>query len=45
MVKWTRYIEEDDLLRFMKKAEVDIVLPLFEGVAETGKIKRKALKN
>ncbi|KAM1290851.1 hypothetical protein ACFX13_018340 [Malus domestica] len=29
----------------MKKEEVDIVLPLFDGVAETGKIKRKALKN
>ncbi|CAN6541225.1 unnamed protein product [Malus baccata var. baccata] len=40
-----KYIEEDDLLRFMKKEEVDIVLPLFDGVAETGKIKRKALKN
>ncbi|KAM0974934.1 mechanosensitive ion channel protein 10-like isoform X1 [Malus sylvestris] len=40
-----KYIEEDDLLRFMKKEEVDIVLPLFEGAAETGKIKRKALKN
>ncbi|ESQ46435.1 hypothetical protein EUTSA_v10000065mg [Eutrema salsugineum] len=36
------YIEEADLLRFMIKEEVDLVLPLIEG-AETGKITRKAL--
>ncbi|CAH2061230.1 unnamed protein product [Thlaspi arvense] len=35
------YIEENDLLRFMIKEEVDLVLPLIEG-AETGKITRKA---
>ncbi|KAF8096520.1 hypothetical protein N665_0307s0048 [Sinapis alba] len=35
------YIEEDDLLRFMIKEEVDLVLPLIEG-AETGKITRNA---
>ena len=35
-----RYIDEEDLQRFMKKEEVDNVLPLFEGAAETGKIKR-----
>ena len=40
-----RYIDEEDLLRFMKMEEVDNVLPLFEGAAETGKIKRKSLKN
>nr|VDD18837.1 unnamed protein product [Brassica rapa] len=33
------YIEEDDLLRFMIKEEVDLVLPLIEG-GETGKITR-----
>ena len=38
-------MDEEDLLRFMKKEEVDNVLPLFEGAAETGKIKRKSLKN
>ncbi|KAL8166576.1 hypothetical protein V2J09_008075 [Rumex salicifolius] len=37
------YIEEEDLLRFMKKEEADNVLPLFEGATETGKIKRSAL--
>ncbi|XVE97921.1 hypothetical protein REPUB_Repub03eG0060600 [Reevesia pubescens] len=41
----SKYIEEEDLLRFMKKEEVDNVLPLFEGALETGKIKRKTLKN
>ncbi|KAJ4873685.1 Mechanosensitive ion channel protein 9 [Raphanus sativus] len=35
------YINEDDLLRFMIKQEVDLLLPLIEG-AETGKITRKA---
>ena len=40
-----RYIDEDDLFRFMSKEEVDNMLPLFEGAVETGKIKRKTLKN
>lgn len=35
----------EDLLRFLSKGEVEIVLPLFEGAAETGKIKKSALKN
>ena len=38
-------MEEEDLLRFMKKEEVDNVFPLFEGAVESGKIKRKSLKN
>ncbi|GMY36385.1 mechanosensitive ion channel protein 10-like [Fagus crenata] len=41
----SKYIDEKDFLRFMKKEEVDNVLPLFEGAVETGKIKRKSLKN
>ncbi|XP_038710126.1 mechanosensitive ion channel protein 10-like isoform X4 [Tripterygium wilfordii] len=41
----SKYIDEEDLLRFIKKEEVDNVLLLFEGAAETRKIKRKALKN
>uniref|UniRef100_A0A2N9J0R4 Mechanosensitive ion channel MscS domain-containing protein n=1 Tax=Fagus sylvatica TaxID=28930 RepID=A0A2N9J0R4_FAGSY len=41
----SKYIDEEDLLRFMKKEEVDNVLPLFEGAAKIGKIKRKSLKN
>ncbi|KAJ1439896.1 Mechanosensitive ion channel MscS [Sesbania bispinosa] len=40
-----KYIEKEDLLRFMKNEEVENVLPLFEGAVETGKIKRKSLKN
>ena len=40
----TRYIDEDDLRRFMIKEEVDLVFSLFEG-AETGRIDRKALTN
>ncbi|KAI4344579.1 hypothetical protein L6164_011787 [Bauhinia variegata] len=40
-----KYIDEEDLLRFMKREEVENVLPLFEGASETGKIKRKSLKN
>ncbi|KAG4990734.1 hypothetical protein JHK87_024191 [Glycine soja] len=40
-----KYIEKDDLLRFMKIEEVENVLPLFEGAVETGRIKRKSLKN
>lgn len=39
---FVRYIEEEDLLKFMIKEEVDLVLPLFE-VDETGQIDRKAL--
>ncbi|KAK7411880.1 hypothetical protein VNO78_03323 [Psophocarpus tetragonolobus] len=39
------YIEKDDLLRFMKKEEVENVFPLFEGALETGRINRKSLKN
>lgn len=39
-----RYIEEEDLLRFMIKEEVDHVLPLFEGM-ENGRIERTVLTN
>ncbi|KAL5835688.1 hypothetical protein ACOSQ3_015243 [Xanthoceras sorbifolium] len=41
----SKHIEEEDLLRFMKKEEVDNLLPLFEGAVETGKIKRSTFKN
>ncbi|PON46343.1 Mechanosensitive ion channel [Parasponia andersonii] len=37
----SKYIDEDDLLRFMIKEEVDLVLPLFG--TENGRIDRKAL--
>lgn len=38
----TRYIEEEDLMRFMIKEEVDLVFPLLDG-ADTGRIDRNAL--
>ncbi|GMJ07588.1 mechanosensitive channel of small conductance-like 10 [Hibiscus trionum] len=38
------YIDEDDLLRFMIKEEVDLVFPLFEG-SNTGRIDRKSFTN
>ncbi|KAF6157118.1 hypothetical protein GIB67_041579 [Kingdonia uniflora] len=40
----SKYIEEEDLLRFLSKEEMVIVLPLFAGAAETGKIKKSALR-
>ncbi|XAR67115.1 hypothetical protein NMG60_11013551 [Bertholletia excelsa] len=40
-----KYIDEEDLLRFMRKEEVDNVLPMFEGAAETGQIKKTSFKN
>ncbi|XP_004513470.1 mechanosensitive ion channel protein 10-like [Cicer arietinum] len=41
----SKYIEKEDLLRFMRIEEVENLLPLFEGAVETGRIKRKSLKN
>ncbi|GAB2253117.1 hypothetical protein Droror1_Dr00005964 [Drosera rotundifolia] len=38
-----KYIEEDDLLRFLKSVEVELVFPLFEGATESGKINKSAL--
>ncbi|KAL5728634.1 hypothetical protein ACHQM5_001698 [Ranunculus cassubicifolius] len=40
-----KYIEIDDLMRFLTKEELDNVLPLFEGAAEIRKIKKSALKH
>ncbi|KAH9805112.1 Mechanosensitive ion channel protein 10 [Citrus sinensis] len=40
----SKYIEEEDLLRFMIKEEVDLVFPLIEGW-ENGRIDKKALTN
>ncbi|XP_043698097.1 mechanosensitive ion channel protein 10-like [Telopea speciosissima] len=41
----SKYIDEEDLFRFLHKEEVSNVLPLFEGAVETGKIKKSALRN
>lgn len=40
-----RYIEEEDLLRFLKIEEVNTIFPLFEGAIETGKISKSAFRN
>ncbi|CAO2841981.1 unnamed protein product [Amaranthus hypochondriacus] len=39
-----KYIEEEDLLRFMKIDEVNEVFPLFEGAIETGRITKSAMQ-
>ncbi|KAL5549684.1 hypothetical protein UlMin_004915 [Ulmus minor] len=39
-----KYIDEEDLLRFLKSEEVYTIFPLFEG-SETGKISKSAFKN
>uniref|UniRef100_A0ACD6AK53 Uncharacterized protein n=1 Tax=Avena sativa TaxID=4498 RepID=A0ACD6AK53_AVESA len=39
-----KHIEEIDLLRFFNREEAALVLPMFEGASETGKIKKSALK-
>ncbi|KAG8376200.1 hypothetical protein BUALT_Bualt09G0038400 [Buddleja alternifolia] len=40
-----KYIDEGDLLRFMPKEEVDNALPLFEGAAESRRIKKASFRN
>ncbi|KAL3532675.1 hypothetical protein ACH5RR_006196 [Cinchona calisaya] len=40
-----QYIEEGDLLRYFPTEEVDNVLPLFEGTAQTGQIMKASFKS
>ncbi|CAI0375198.1 unnamed protein product, partial [Linum tenue] len=40
-----RYIEEEDLLRFLTTEEVHTIFPLFEGALETGRITKSSFKN
>lgn len=40
-----RLIVKDDLLRFMREAEVEKAMALFEDALETGKITKNALKD
>ncbi|KAL2517275.1 Mechanosensitive ion channel protein 10 [Abeliophyllum distichum] len=40
-----KYIEEEDLMRFLKRVEIHTIFPLFEGALETGKITKSAFKN
>ncbi|OMO86460.1 Mechanosensitive ion channel MscS [Corchorus olitorius] len=39
------YIDEDDLLRFMIREEVEMVFPLFEGSLSSGRIDKKSFTN
>ncbi|KAH9609984.1 hypothetical protein KSS87_004123 [Heliosperma pusillum] len=39
-----KYIDEEDLLRFLKLDKLHEILPTFEGAVETGKIKKSALR-
>ncbi|KAK7360597.1 hypothetical protein VNO77_02604 [Canavalia gladiata] len=40
-----KYIEEEDLMRFLSKVEIHTIFPLFEGAIETGKISRSSFRN
>ncbi|KAJ6693784.1 hypothetical protein OIU85_004554 [Salix viminalis] len=40
-----KYIEEEDLLRFLTTVEVHTIFPLFEGAVETGKITKSSFRN
>ncbi|XP_061356871.1 mechanosensitive ion channel protein 10-like [Gastrolobium bilobum] len=40
-----KYIEEEDLMRFLKRVEIHTIFPLFEGALETGKIGRSSFRN
>ncbi|PIN18233.1 putative mechanosensitive ion channel [Handroanthus impetiginosus] len=40
-----KYIDEEDLLQFLPKEEVDNALPLFEGAAESRRIKKSSFRN
>ncbi|CAI0375196.1 unnamed protein product [Linum tenue] len=40
-----KYIEEEDLLRFLTTEEVHTIFPLFEGALETGRITKSSFKN
>ncbi|XVE57320.1 hypothetical protein DITRI_Ditri04bG0081700 [Diplodiscus trichospermus] len=40
-----KYIEEEDLMRFLKRVEVHTIFPLFEGALETGRISKSSFRN
>lgn len=40
-----RYIDEEDLLKFLKSEEVHTIFPLFEGAVETGRITKSSFRN
>ncbi|XP_030962777.1 mechanosensitive ion channel protein 10-like [Quercus lobata] len=40
-----KYIDEEDLLKFLKSEEVHTIFPLFEGALETGRITKSSFRN
>ncbi|XVE62379.1 hypothetical protein DITRI_Ditri06bG0113800 [Diplodiscus trichospermus] len=40
-----KYLEEEDLLKFLNSEEVHTIFPLFEGALETGKISKSSFRN
>ncbi|KAK7386815.1 hypothetical protein VNO78_27152 [Psophocarpus tetragonolobus] len=40
-----KYIEEEDLMRFLKRVEIHTIFPLFEGAIETGQISKSSFRN
>ncbi|GMH26791.1 hypothetical protein Nepgr_028634 [Nepenthes gracilis] len=40
-----KYIEEEDLARFLKPVEIHTIFPLFEGALETGRITKSSFRN
>ncbi|XP_016434541.2 mechanosensitive ion channel protein 10-like [Nicotiana tabacum] len=40
-----KYIEEEDLMRFLNRVEIHTIFPLFEGALETGRITKSAFRN
>ncbi|KAL9451082.1 hypothetical protein AB3S75_012767 [Citrus x aurantiifolia] len=40
-----KFIEEEDLMRFLKRVEVHTIFPLFEGALETGRITKSSFRD
>ncbi|CAN1240197.1 Mechanosensitive ion channel protein 10, partial [Linum grandiflorum] len=40
-----KYIDEADLMKFLKRIEIHTILPFFEGALETGKISKSSFRN
>ncbi|XAR69187.1 hypothetical protein NMG60_11000677 [Bertholletia excelsa] len=40
-----KYIEEEDLMRFLKRVEIHTIFPFFEGALETGRITKSSFRN
>ncbi|KAI3868604.1 hypothetical protein MKX03_013114 [Papaver bracteatum] len=40
-----KYILEEDLLRFLRREDMQTIFPFFEGAVETGQVKKSAFRN